>query len=47
MIPPRCKTYDVDFQLIFATSEINPDLEQSELIVSRFFTPEARSLDVR
>lgn len=43
----ECATYEVDFQLIFATSEINPDLEGTELVVGRPFSPEARSLDVR
>jgi hypothetical protein len=47
IIVEECATYEVDYQLIFATSEINPVLEKSELVVGRFFTPEARSLDVR
>ncbi|MGR0115929.1 ATP-binding protein [Ralstonia pseudosolanacearum] len=43
----ECATYEVEFQLIFATSEINPRFEETELVVGRFFTPENRSLDVR
>ncbi|PAJ91378.1 AAA family ATPase [Burkholderia ubonensis] len=47
IIVGECQRYEVDFQVIFATSEINPLLEESDLVVGRFFTPEARSLDVR
>lgn len=47
IIVDECLTYEVDYQLIFATSEINPILEQSQLVVGRFFTPEMRSLEVR
>jgi len=39
--------YEHDFQLIFATSEINPDYEDTELTVGRYYNPSARSLDVR
>lgn len=47
IIVNECSTYDVDYQLIFATSEINPAFEETDLVVGRFFTSEARSLDVR
>ena len=47
IIVDECSTYDADYQLIFATSDINPKFEASELVVGRFFTPEKRSLDVR
>ncbi|WP_246025056.1 hypothetical protein [Paraburkholderia dinghuensis] len=47
IIVEECSTYEVDYQVIFATSEINPKIEKSELVVGRFFTPDARSLDVR
>lgn len=47
IIVKECSTYLVDYQLIFATSEIHPSLEKTNLVVGRFFTPEARSLDVR
>lgn len=38
----ECKGYDVDYQVIFATSEISPLLENSSIVVGRFFTPDAR-----
>ena len=47
IIVGECQQYEVDFQVIFATSEINPVFEESDLVVGRFFTPQARSLDVR
>jgi len=47
IIVEECSTYEVDYQVIFATSEINPKLEKTELVVGRSFTPAARSLDVR
>ncbi|RIJ85185.1 AAA family ATPase [Ralstonia solanacearum] len=47
IIVDECSTYDVDYQLIFATSDINPKFEASELVVGRSFAPEKRSLDVR
>jgi hypothetical protein len=46
IIVNECSTYEVDYQLIFATSEINPAFEETDLVVGRFFTSEARSLDV-
>jgi hypothetical protein len=47
IIVDECSRYEVNYQLIFATSEINPAFEETDLVVGRFFTPEARSLDVR
>ena len=47
IIVEECATYDVDYQVIFATSDINPKFEETALVVGSFFTPEARSLDVR
>lgn len=47
IIVDECSSYDVDYQLIFATSEINPSLEETDLVVGRAFTPEDRSLDVQ
>ncbi|MCA7992626.1 AAA family ATPase [Burkholderia cepacia] len=47
IIVEECASYDVDYQLIFATSDINPKFEETDLVVGRFFTPQARSLDVR
>lgn len=46
LIVTTCKAIKVPYQLIFATSEINPDLEGGELVVGRYFNPESRSLDV-
>lgn len=46
IIVQECATYQADFQLIFATSEINPALEDTDFVVGRAFSPEARSLDV-
>jgi len=39
-------SYKHDFQLIYATSEINPEYENTELTVGRYFNPEDRSLNV-
>jgi len=47
IIVGECAKYEADFQLIYATSEIKPEFEDTDLVVSRFFTPEARSLDVK
>lgn len=47
IIVEECSSYEADYQLIFATSEINPKFANSDLVVGRYFTPEARSLDVK
>lgn len=47
IIVNECESFEVDYQLIFATSEINPKIESSELVVGRYFNPEHRSLDIR
>jgi multidrug efflux pump subunit AcrA (membrane-fusion protein) len=47
IIVEECATYKADFQLIFATSEINPDFEDSDLVVGRAFDSTNRSLDIR
>lgn len=47
IIVAECESFDIDFQLIFATSEINPLLEREDLVAGRSFSPDARSLDVR
>jgi len=47
IIVNECETYEVDYQLIFATKNINPAYEGSDLVSGRLFGPEARSLDVR
>ncbi|MFQ2019662.1 AAA family ATPase [Aeromonas veronii] len=46
IISDECKSYKVDYQLIYATSEINPAFEASEYVVSRYFNPENRSLNI-
>lgn len=47
IIVDECATYQHPFQLVFATSEVTTEIEASDLVVSRYFTPEARSLNVR
>jgi hypothetical protein len=47
IIVEECDSYQVDYQIIYATSEINPRFEESDLVVGRAFTPNARSLDIR
>lgn len=47
IIVDECATYDVEYQVIFATSEINPKIQDSDLVVGEFFTPDNRSLHVR
>ncbi|PVZ59229.1 AAA family ATPase [Pseudomonas sp. B1(2018)] len=47
IIVNECNAFKSEFQLIFATSEINPEFENTDLVVSRYFNPEARSLDIR
>lgn len=46
IIVNECNKFDVDYQLIFATSEINPTIESSDLVVGRYFNPDDRSLNV-
>ncbi|HDL7428984.1 TPA: AAA family ATPase [Yersinia enterocolitica] len=46
IIVDEVSKYEHDFQLIFATSDISPDLEGTEFTVGRYFRPEARSLNV-
>ena len=47
IIVKECDTYRFDYQVIFATSEIQADIEKTDMVVSRQFTPDARSLDIR
>lgn len=47
IIVKECGTYKFDYQVVFATSEIQADIEKTHMVVSRPFTPDARSLDVR
>ncbi|MFX2390019.1 hypothetical protein [Serratia marcescens] len=46
IIVQEAETYKYDFQLIYATSEINPEYDNTDLIVGRYFNPEDRSLNV-
>ncbi|HGB4216710.1 TPA: AAA family ATPase [Salmonella enterica subsp. enterica serovar Bovismorbificans] len=46
IIVQEAETYEYDFQLIYATSEINPQYDNTDLIVGRYFNPEDRSLNV-
>jgi len=46
IIVKEAEKYEVDFQLIFATSEINPKFADSNLVIGKYFTPEARSLQI-
>lgn len=46
IIVEETASYKHDFQLIYATSEINPDYDDTDLIVSRYFNPEDRSLNI-
>lgn len=47
IIVNECSKFEVDYQLIFATSEINPSIESSDLVVGRYFNPADRSLNIR
>lgn len=47
IIVEECAKYKHPFQLVFATSEVTPEIEESSLVVSRYFEPSSRSLDVR
>jgi hypothetical protein len=45
MIFEECGSYEVDFQLIFATSQIAPSLDVEGLVVGRQFTKDRRAID--
>lgn len=47
LIVRECSKYTKDYQVIFATSEIHPDFESSGMVVSRFFNPQNRSLEIK
>lgn len=47
IIAEECSTYEVDFQVIMATSQIAPSLNVDELIVGREFTEDLRALAIR
>jgi len=46
IIVQETQSYLHDFQLIYATSEINPAYDDTELVVGRYFNPDDRSLEV-
>lgn len=46
IIVNECNSFDCDYQLIFATSQIAPSLDDSALVVSRQFSEERRSLEI-
>lgn len=47
IIVQETENYNVDFQLICATSEINPIYDKAEFVVADYFTTEAPSLNVK
>lgn len=47
IIAEECASYDVDFQVIIATSQIAPSLNIDELVVGREFTEDQRALAIR
>jgi hypothetical protein len=46
IIAEECATYEVAYQLIMATSEIDTDLDKEEFVVGREFTADARSIQI-
>ena len=46
IIVEEAESYRKSFQLIYATSEINPEYENAKLTVGRYFNPEERSLNI-
>lgn len=42
----ECLRYEYDYQLIFATSEINPKFSESEFVVGEYYSPNNYSLKV-
>lgn len=47
IIVEETQSFDHEFQLIYATSEINPIYENSKLTVGRHFNPDDRSLNIK
>ncbi|WP_414445375.1 AAA family ATPase [Burkholderia sp. 22PA0106] len=47
IIVNECVAYRGEYQVIFATSDISPELEGTEYVVGRAFSSDHRSLDVR
>ncbi|MDI1308625.1 MAG: hypothetical protein PSV17_04225 [Methylotenera sp.] len=46
IIVEECNTFETDFQLIFATSQIAPSLDNKDYVVGRSFSEESRSLNI-
>ncbi|MFM2067428.1 MAG: hypothetical protein RLZZ584_2337, partial [Pseudomonadota bacterium] len=46
IIVSECQRFECDYQLIFATSQIAPNLENDSYVVARQFSEESRSLSV-
>lgn len=47
IIAEECSSYEAEYQLIMATSQISPALDQDKYVVGREFTEDHRSLDIR
>jgi len=46
IIAKECLSYQADFQLIFATSQIAPSLNSAEFVVGRAFTEDRKSIEI-
>lgn len=46
LIVSECQKIKVSYQLIYATSEVHPDIEDGDLVVGRYFNSNSRSLTV-
>jgi hypothetical protein len=46
IIIDECSRYEYDYQLIFATSEINPKYSESEYVVGEYYSPSNYSLKI-
>ena len=46
IIIDECSRYEHDYQLIFATSEINPKFSESEYVVGEYYSPSNYSLKI-
>ncbi|MFN3436337.1 MAG: AAA family ATPase [Acidovorax sp.] len=46
IIAEECATYDVEYQLIMATSQITPELDNDEFVVGREFTEDDRAIQI-
>lgn len=46
LVVERCETLENEYQLIYATSEIEPSLEDTEMVVGKASTKEAKTLAV-